>query len=1061
MEDGLAQVRELAARFRRNLGHYRSAEFDETSTREQFINPLFEALGWDVLDHAGRGADRDVVFHSRLVDGSVIAGLEAWDDDLTAEELARREPVVRIPDYAFRHDGRVQFFVEAKKPSITIRRKGSAFQVKSYAWSQRVPFAVLTDFDELRVFNCSNRPEYDSPDAGLLEGFSLSFEHYESAWPRLWEILSYPSVAAGALDRLRAPSTPRGALPVDEAFLRDLDQWRGRLAQDLYTNNSDLTTWQLAEATQRILDRLVFLRVCEDRGIETEFSLRRFARVTDSYHAIIPHIRRLDVIYNGALFAEHFSERLEVGDGVFQRLIANLYFPSPYRFDVIGADLLGSIYERFLSKEVLITGHQVKIVDKPEVRHGGGVYYTPRWIVDRIVSTTLDSLLADRQTPRAVANLRILDPACGSGSFLLGALDYLIAWHERYYAEHPDEAPDNHYRGLSGRELLTTDAKAQIVTNCIYGVDIDPQAVEVAQMSIYLKLLEEETRATLEHQPRLFHRALLPDLRHNIRSGNSLLDTSHISGQLLYDEAMRRRINPFDWRDNVYGFGRIFAESGGFHAIIGNPPYARVQVLRRDRPEECEAYSAQYASGATGSFDIASLFVERGLSLLRRERSRDQGGRLGFIISRQFVETDAGKPLRYSLAEGRHVAQIVDFGNGLVFAPVAAYTLLLHLTRGPNTKFTLTRVSPPPSLAALRESECPESVFTAQLPAATLGEEPWSLSLPQESALLDRLRGEHTSLQDVSGNSIFQGVVTGADSIFRAFNLGPDPENPGRRLVRPVANESGDVLSWEEDWLRPIYAGKSDFGRFHTSKSAEWLILPYKRSSPRSPYQLASPSVMAREAPQIFAWLAQHREQLEERSGEWTDMNWFSYSRRQNLEKFAEPKILVPYMLDELCGVYDITGHYFVNVSTGGYGVEVAREDVDPVYLSALLNSTLLSWVLRRYSRAFRGGWFAARKGNLAQLPIAVPPLTVQKEIVKSYQHCVHLVTELHSGERKARNDDDSRLLRRLVAAAVETFDRAVFELYGVLDFEIALVQGVQLGVVEAENLSADLSFDR
>jgi TaqI-like C-terminal specificity domain/N-6 DNA Methylase/Eco57I restriction-modification methylase len=1060
IEEGLTQVRELVARFRRNLSHYRSAEFDETSTREQFINPLFEALGWDVLDHAGHGADRDVIFHSRLISGSEVAGLEAWDDDLTAEELAAREPYVRIPDYAFRYDSQVQFFVEAKKPSTTIRRKGSAFQVKSYAWNQRVPFAVLTDFDELRVFNCSNRPDYDSPDAGLLEGFSLSFEQYESAWPRLWEILSYPSVARGALDRLRAPSTPRGAIPVDEAFLRDLDEWRARLAQDLYTHNPDLTAWQLAEATQRILDRLVFLRVCEDRGIETELSLRRFARITDSYHALIPHFRDLDVIYNGALFAEHFSEHLEVGDGIFQRLIASLYFPSPYKFDAIGADLLGSIYERFLGKEVQITSHQVKIVPKPEVRHGGGVYYTPRWVVDRVVSATLDPLLADRQTPRAVANLRILDPACGSGSFLLGALDYLIAWHERYYTEHPKEAPDNHYQDLSGRERLTTDAKAQIVTNCLYGVDIDPQAVEVAQMSIYLKLLEEETRATLTHQPRLFHRALLPDLRHNIRSGNSLLDTSHISGQLLYDEAMRRRINPFDWQDNVYGFGRIFAESGGFHAIIGNPPYTRVQVLRRDRPEECEAYSAQYASGAVGSFDIASLFVERGLSLLRQGRSHDRGGRLGFIISRQFVETDAGRPLRRCLAEGRHVSQIVDFGTGLVFAPVAAYTLLLHLTRRPSAEFTLTRVPPPPSLSALRESEQPGSVFTAQLPATTLGEEPWSLSLPEESSLLDRLGDEHASLQDVSGDSIFQGVVTGADSIFRAFDLGPDPEHSGRRLVRPVADETGIALSWEQDWLRPIYAGKSDFRRFHVWASEEWLILPYRRSSPSAPYQLASPFVMAREAPQIFAWLAQHREQLEERSGEWTDMNWFSYSRRQNLEKFAEPKILVPYILDELCAVYDTTGHYFVNVTTGGYGVEVAREDVDPIYLSALLNSRLLSWVLRRYSRAFRGGWFAARKGNLAQLPIAVPPRVVQEEIVDSYQHCVRLVAELYGSERKLRDDDDSRLLHRLAAAAVEAFDRAVFELYGLSAVEIALVREIRLEVVEAEDSPTDVSFD-
>ena len=331
--------------------------------------------------------------------------------------------------------------------------------------------------------------------------------------------------------------------------------------------------------------------------------------------------------------------------------------------------------------------------------------------------------------------------------------------------------------------------------------------------------------------------------------------------------------------------------------------------------------------------------------------------------------------------------------------------------------------------------------------------------MPQESALLARLEDDHPSLRDVSGNSIFQGVVTGADSIFRAFDLGPDPKHPDRRLVQSAADEAGTVMSWEQDWLRPIYAGRSDVRRFHVQESVEWLILPYRRSSPNASYQLVSPSVMAREAPQIFGWLAQHREDLERRSGDWTDMNWFSYSRRQNLEKFAGSKILVPYMLDELCSVYDTAGHYFVNVTTGGYGIEVADEDVDPVYLVALLNSALLSWVLRRYSRAFRGGWFAARKGNLAKLPIAVPPRVVQEEIVGSYQHSVRLVSETYSGDRKLRDDDDSRLLRRLAAAAIEAFDRAVFELYGLSGVEIALVREVRPEVVQAEVSVKDVGF--
>jgi len=327
-EEGRALVRELVARFERNREHYRSAEFDEASTREYFINPFFEALGWDVRDQAGRGALRDVIYHRRLTSAPEVAGLAAWDDELTAEELAAREPVVAVPDYTFRSEDATKFFVEAKKPSVRLRRRGPSFQVKSYAWSQRVPFAVLTDFEEFRVFSCTVRPVYEEPDAGLLAGMDLTFEQYDEAWDRLWTLLSREATTAGSLDQLVRATTPRGAVPVDEAFLRELEAWREALADDLAHRNHGLTGYELAEATQRVLDRLVFLRVCEDRGVEAEVSLRRYARITDAYRAMGPQFRRLDAVYNGQLFGEHFSERLEVSDGLFQRIVAGLYFGS-------------------------------------------------------------------------------------------------------------------------------------------------------------------------------------------------------------------------------------------------------------------------------------------------------------------------------------------------------------------------------------------------------------------------------------------------------------------------------------------------------------------------------------------------------------------------------------------------------------------------------------------------------------------------------------------------------------------------------------------------------------
>lgn len=1040
---GLAQVRELVERFERNYDHYRSAEFDEASTREYFINPLFEALGWDVRDLAGRGPFRDVIYHRRLVNTPEVAGLKAWDDDLSAAELAARDPSVAVPDYTFRLAEEIKFFLEAKKPSVELRRRGPSFQVKSYAWSRQVPFAVLTDFEEFRLFNCTVPPVYEQPAAGLIEGMDLTFRQYTASWGALWAKLSREAVTGGSLDRRAEPVTPRGAIPVGEAFLRELEVWRTELAQDLSRRNPDLTGYELAEATQRILDRLVFLRVCEDRGIEPEVSLRRFARITGAYRAMGPQFRRLDAVYNGQLFAEHFSERLDVSDGLFQRIVAGLYFPAPYRFDAISVDLFGAIYERFLGKEVTILDGQVTVADKPEVRHAGGVYYTPRWIVDRVVDATLSPILHERRTaptPRTMAHLRIIDPACGSGSFLIGAYDWLVRWHEEYYEQHPDVDSAKHYLTTAGYRRLTTDAKAEIVTNCLYGLDIDPQAVEVAQMNLYLRILEEETALTIASQTHLFHaHTVLPSLVSNIRAGNSLLSPDQVDRTLLYDEALRRRINPFDWRDERWGFGRIFNERGGFDAVIGNPPYTRVQVMRRYRPEETAAYAENYDSAKVGSFDIASLFVEKALQCLRPAGSDHRGGRLGFIISRQFVETDAGEPVRRLVRD--HVSEVVDFGTGLVFE-ASAYTLLLHATAAARRSFQLTRVTPPPSPTSLAQAEAAGSVFTAELPTTSLGDDPWALSLPDESALLDRLSDSYVTLGEVSGDSIFQGVTTGADKVFRAVDLGPDPNNSNCRLTRPPSlPPDSDPVPLELELLRPIYAGKSDFRRFQVDESQEWLLLPYELSA-KGRYVPMSPRRLADRYPNAWKWLTTNRPGLAQRKGTWTEANWFTYSARKNMERFEQAKVLVPYMVSELCAHYDDERHYFVNVSTGGYGVAIGTvHKIDPNYLAALLNSELLSWVLRRYSRAWRGGWFGARKGNLERLPIATPDLNVQADVVERYRHCQRLAAEV--GEERS---GDQELIQRLLASAVEAFDRSIFTLYGLSSDEVTLVRSGSVG---------------
>jgi hypothetical protein len=276
------------------------------------------------------------------------------------------------------------------------------------------------------------------------------------------------------------------------------------------------------------------------------------------------------------------------------------------------------------------------------------------------------------------------------------------------------------------------------------------------------------------------------------------------------------------------------------------------------------------------------------------------------------------------------------------------------------------------------------------------------------------------------GNSIIQGVITGADDIFGATDVGPNPTDPTLRLVRPFAAAPGSApLAAETALLRPVYAGRSDLRPFRVTHASQWVILPYAAASGSDRMSLTPFSAIEREAPNVAAWLRENEPALRARAGTWTDANWYSYSRRQNLEKFDGPKVLVPSMLDRLVATYDTGGHYFVNVSTGGYGIGTnPSSGADPEYVAALLNSTLLTWVLRRMSRAWRGGWFEARAGNLARLPVAVPTPAVQRETVALYREVVAAVNA-------AADDPDDPDRARLAALARRTFDDTTARLYG------------------------------
>jgi len=598
------------------------------------------------------------------------------------------------PDYNFRINGITKFFVEAKAPSVALDDVNHILQAKSYAWSTKeVYFVILTDFEEFKLYDASLKPNPKFPNEGLI--LDLKYADYLSKIEKLYE-LSRERVLQGSLEALLPKDTKskRLRIPPDKSFLEDLTIWRTELAKDIHKRNppsppfskgglGGLDVKILNDVVQKLLDRIIFIRIAKDRKIRPDRELWEIVaqwKEEGKRKSIITHL--IDLFHevnddlNGDIFKPHACEKADVDSNLLAEIIENLYFPkSRYRFDAIGVELLGSIYERYLGSTIRVTPQRVKVEEKPEVRKAGGVYYTPKYIVDYIVKNTVGKII-ENKTPRQIEKIKILDPACGSGSFLLGAYQYLIDYHLKYYREHPKDAQTLHlfpYWKMSPEEFtLPIHEKAKILRNNIFGVDIDPQAVEITMMSLYLKALEGERGLLPKKQQ------LLPPLSNNIKCGNSLIgydifDSS--SGEGIYstsavipakagiqkpgfrvkhgmtekqgwDDETKSRINPFDWNSKSAGFGEIMHPSqspldkgglrGGFDVVIGNPPYVRIQAMKEWAPVEVEYYKRKYTSASKGNYDIYVVFVEKGLNLLNKT------GRLGFILPSKFFSTDYG-----------------------------------------------------------------------------------------------------------------------------------------------------------------------------------------------------------------------------------------------------------------------------------------------------------------------------------------------------------------------------------------------------------------------------------
>jgi hypothetical protein len=1015
-------ILDLVQRFSDSRDEYRSGHYNEAQLRREFLDPFFTALGWDLTNQQGYAPQyREVIQEASLT----------------------IEGQTKAPDYAFRIGEATKFFVEAKKPAVNIQYDiHPAFQLRRYAWSAHLPLSILTDFEEFAVYDTRIKPNFKDA-ASVARTFFFRYTDYAEKWDEIAAIFAKASILKGSFDRyVQDNKAKKGTTEVDDDFLSAIERWRELLARNIALRNPQARTERtLNYAVQMTLDRLIFLRICEDRGIEPERQLDELTKTPEIYPRLVNLFIKADQKYNSGLF--HFSKEktqttdedtftlsLAMDDKVLKQIIRDLYYPeSPYAFKVIPVEILGQVYEQFLGKVIRLTpAGQAKVEEKPEVRKAGGVYYTPSYIVAYIVQNTVGKLL-EGKTPQQAACLRVVDPACGSGSFLLGAYQHLLDWHLNYYLAPENGGPQAFIRGKSPALLpssdggfhLTTAEKKRILINNIYGVDIDHQAVEVTKLSLLLKLLEEETG-----QLSLGVTRILPDLGHNIRCGNSLIGWDYFHGQLLADEEEIRRVNPFDWQQ---AFPEVFAV-GGFDAVIGNPPYIRIQAMREWAAGDADHYKNIYKSASKGNFDIYVIFIERCLQLLSRI------GLLGFILPHKFFQAEFAGPIREILSEGKHLRHIVHFGSNQVFCNATTYTCLLFLSKTPNERFEFIKVNKLDGEPYILNDLAPKAIrfdhLITTLDHPELGEGEWHFSATGAEKILSKLYLQPMKLGDLT-EKIFQGIATSADSIFVLKVISQTND-----LIRCFSPELNEEVLIERGITKPFLMGK-DVHRYEPLNPSNIILFPYQITKTSS--RIIEPYELRTNFPSAWAYLVRNKTKLSAREhGKYAGNYFYAFSRPQNMIEYQNPKILSPDIALGSQMTYDENGDFYHTTTVYSFVFKNIQEEA-PKYWLGLLNSSLLWYFIKSTGNALRGGYFRFKTNYLNPFPVVTIDFTDPRQ-VEMHDQMVALVEKmLKLKNEKPGTPQDATFIRQDIINTDKAIDELTFNLYGLSSIDVEMIR--------------------
>ena len=913
-------IKALVEKYKSHRHDYLSPMYNETQLRSDFLNPLFELFGWDINNKCGKPTNEREVILEESIKAGVI-------------ENAKK------PDYTFRLFSERKFFLEAKKPSVAISTNDAvAKQIRRYGFTAKLKISVVSNFEYLIIYDCSVKVgEDDNHNKACINIYH--FTEYAEKFEELKRYVGRESVYNGQFDEVwRNIDEQIKLFSVDDLFLAQINDWRKLLGTEIYKHSPTITENQLNDYVQSYLNRILFLRVCEDRNLEKYQRLLYFAN-HDDFSALIQKFQEDDRKYNSGLFDQYLSDKIiENVSSVFWTIIKQLYYPeSPYSFSVLSSDILGNIYEIFLSEKLAIKDGLVTLEKKPE-NVDKDIIATPTFIINDILRQTVTPF-CENKSDKQILDITIADIACGSGSFLLETFqllnDSLIDFYLKNDLDRLIQTTINTYK-------LPFTLKKAILLNCIHGIDKDYNAVEASKFGLLLKLLEGENNTSVNGQY-----PILPDLSNNIHFGNSLINSKDVK---KLGKSKRNIINPFDF------------ETKKHDVIIGNPPYMKSEDMKVITPIEYSLYKNIFKT-AYKQYDKYFLFIEKALSLLNED------GYLGYIVPSKFSKVGAGKNLRKLLAASGYVKRIVSFGANQVFKSKTTYTCLLILNKSSNADCEYYEVK---NLSAWKVRNINNDDYE-KIPISSLQDDVWILVPSYLKRAYNKINEQSITLDELVGaDNIYNGIQTSANNVYIITAKKEDSKYV-------YFDKYGVEWKIEKKLTRPYFqtsSGDDNLYTYRPFKPNSLVIYPYKRTP--EGIEFIYMDELKVKYPFAYRYFLHYKSKLSDPKRDIkpepeTANEWYRYGRHQSLDKCDVPaKIIV--------GVLSVGDKYAIDYyrtlissgGTAGYCIIVLPDDCpySIYYVQALLNSKYLEWYSALIGEVFRGGYIARGTKVLKKLPI-------------------------------------------------------------------------------------------